>query len=607
MGTAQKRFRIDILDSSGNKLGDRPITNVATLTITERLDRIGSANFTIPASDPIASQIVPGVRFDIFEQNDDYLGRFLYKTDSIDENQGAGIMNVQAWDELKELTLQTVGLGRDYAAEAVEDIIAELVPEVSSWTTDTDIGIGTSNVTYQGQTVYDAIEELANRWGLHFRLGTTSQTLEFKQLGVLNTDIRFLKLPAQDSDIEQYSEVAFISKIRRRQDDQELFNRIIALGAGVGSGQLTLEGATGTLYTVQNRTPTGALATSQTLYYIEDAVSVAAYGLRELIVLFDTIKPVANTTTAKNQARAELINNAETFLTQHKDPRIEYSCEVVGVQSYPKVGDLVQIFYRGKGDYGVYLDIDENLFVMDITKIYDASGNRNASFKFANIDQRQTDDNDIIASTVKAVRSQKLLIQPESFRFENTYRDSGQYFTGGTDIGKDASFRIDIDDTVLDVTRCIVRWKTEPLWNGAIADNWGPATVTAGTVPAQPTRSVWALALGDLWPKNITMKINGINVNNHVDIDYLVGGTGAWNSGGSDAETLVEMDITDFILNLGIYTGFDITFEFGSTGSENVAYPGSNTDPITVVGGGSHGFIELTIKMQGIAQAIYDQ
>ena len=75
---ADTPFRVDILDSTGKKLGGGPLRNITTLVDTKSLDAIGSASFTLPAGDSRARHFDTSTMFDLYDEVDGYLGRFRF-------------------------------------------------------------------------------------------------------------------------------------------------------------------------------------------------------------------------------------------------------------------------------------------------------------------------------------------------------------------------------------------------------------------------------------------------------------------------------------------------------------------------------------------------
>lgn len=607
-------FRIDILDASGNKLGAGPLKNIMYLDTTQTLDRIGSLAFAIPANDPKAQDIAPGTQFDVVDEVDGYLGRYIYRKAVYSDEDGRGIITVDCWDALKELTRQIAGFGRNYQAENVEDIIADLIGDVAGWTLDSATGLGVANVTYQGQTIYQAIEELAKRWGYHFRLGETAQELEFGVFGALIPELRLVNLPGQNSAFDNATEIGIVKRVRQTISDDELYNLIIALGAGTGASQLKLkDGEVGDAYTVDSRTrPNGLIET-----FIEDSPSQSSYGTREMVVLFDQIRPIANTTTAKNQAKSELLKNAEIFLERYKDPRIQLdNIEVLALRKAVKPGDKVFIRYKALDDDGVlYIDIEGEYWVTQHRRTRSARGERVSNLQLVNVDRAEKSDIDILADSVKGIRSEKLWIKPVPFRFSDTYTDTVQNADGDYQ-SKNALFTFTVDETVTELTRVILEIRTKPLFTSAIWNTIIPV-VTQNANPTTPhshaislagagTDGVFTVVTSDNYPTDVSIELNGVNIDNHADVGYLVGGTGPWNNGGTpNAALSLRLDITDLILAGDIYQTFEIEVILNAARTRDCAVPfWSQVNDPNNQAYGNQGIVEAKIITQGVAQAI---
>lgn len=598
---ANTPFRIDILDSTGtSKTGDGPLTNIIQLNDVRTLDKIGQLNFTVPANDPKTQYITKGSQFDVYDEVDGYLGRFLFNKKSISDNDGRAIIAVQCWSMLKELVYNISGFAREYAASDVSTIVTDLIGDISGWSIEVSAALGTANVTYQGQTIYEAIEEIAKRWGYHFRLKSgTTRTLQFGAFGVLNTGVRLTNLQGQSSEFDGVTEVAIVKSLKQSVSTDEVFNRIVVVGAGNGASMLTLKNAeAGDYYTVASRTR----ANGQDETYIQDATSIAEYGAREAPVIFDQIRPVANTATAKTQAQTELLKNGERWLLRYKDAREQYdNVTVYGLKTDLNVGEKVELRYKEFDDFGsLYLDVDDSFWITQITRTRQATGERNANLQLVNIDKTEMNDTDIMASAVKAIRSEKLWIKPTAFRFENTYYDLMQSSVGAA--GKDALFTVSIDDTVTDITRVVFRFKTHLL-----SSSVSKSTLQAGAAGSGGARvdNYWLAEVDShaQYPRDVKIFINGTDYSNHVDVDYLSGGTGPWNADPANASVTVEIDVTDVILSIGIYNDFAVKFTCEPTGTaQAVTYSGTTGATST---GASHGMIEFTTKIQGVAQAIY--
>lgn len=610
-------FRIDILDASGNKVGSGPLTNILQMDDTRTLDKIGTAVFIVPANDPKTVEIVSGRQFDFFDEVDGYIGRFIFQRKVVSDYDGQATIVVYCWSILRELVFKITGFAREYLADEVEEIVGDLLSDVSGWSLTSGTSLGTANVTYQGQTIYQAIEEISKRWGYHFRLGAGAKELELGSFGDLNTAVRLTNLRGQNRRFDRQSDVAIVKSIKQSVSDEEVFNLIIALGAGEGAAQLRLlDGEVGDTYTVDSRTRTNG----QIETFIEDAASQAQFGDREMVVIFDQVRPIANTSTAKSQAQTELLLNTEKFLERYKDAREQLdNVQVYGLKTDIKVGDKVNIRYKGKDDLEqLYLDIDADYWVTQHVRTRNVNGNRISNLQLVNVDRPEKTDIDLLADAVRGIRSERLWIKPVAFRFSDTYTDTVQNANGDYQ-DKEAVFTITFDDTVTDVTRVIIEWRTKPLFTSAIWNTIIPV-VTQNANPTTPhnhgislagagTDGVFTVVTSDNFPTDVSLELNGVNIDSHADVDYLDGGEGPWNDGGTpNAALFVRMDITDLIVNDagGIYQTFELRVILNTARTRDCAVPfWSQVNVTNNQAYGNQGIVEMKILTQGVCQAVY--
>ena len=178
-------FRIEILDANNTPIGGGPIVTAFDVNDTRQLDGIGKLDFSMPAGDRKAQFIGAGVKFDVFDEVDGYLGRFLFGSKTISDRNGEAVLSVKCYDLLKELTYSTVGFFRDFDYVTVQTILNNIISETDGWSIETDTE-KISTVTYSGESIFRAIDELRDRTGEHFRLkfdGITSDPiLEFGAL-----------------------------------------------------------------------------------------------------------------------------------------------------------------------------------------------------------------------------------------------------------------------------------------------------------------------------------------------------------------------------------------------------------------------------------------
>lgn len=445
-------FYIDILSAAGVKLGDGPLTTVLQLQDTRRLDALGELVFVIPGEDERAQYISAGVRFDVFDSVDGYVGRYYYRAKSLQvQADGISQLTVVADDQLTELTRKSVNFRRTYTNTAVETVVADLL-DVAGWDGTIDAGIGNTSVTYEGESVLRAVDVLRDRWGQHFRLAGLS-TLEFGAFGS-DSGLVIANLPGQvQADIEQNTSIAIVDNLNFLEEGGEIFNRIIPLGAGQGVSQLTIADATLGTYAVE----TGTNDDGSNYYYIEDSASVTLYGRREKVLIFPNIRPITNSDANIVNAANALKLTAEAYIARHTAPKIVYGVTVRALRQTLRVGDLVRLQYRGVVDNYSYVDVDDMFYVMDVTRRRDLAGTRTAQLVVSTLAERRTADQDIILEIVNDVRALKVNVP-----ITLAYSPVGPY-TQRIDATHATEFTVRIGNEVTFLNYAIMRFKTSPL------------------------------------------------------------------------------------------------------------------------------------------------
>ena len=591
-------FVIDILDASGNKLAAGPLTTVLNLDTTQKLDSAGEVAFTVPAADKKTEHIVAGVQFDIWDEVDGYLGRFIFKSKSIDESNGQALMQVAAWDLLRELAWTTVGFRRVYAVQLVEDIIADLFTVVPAWTATVEAGLASTSASYEGESVLRAVDQLIEAFGIHFRIGDAVREIDIGSFGAASGVRLFNYDGVTQAVFDAGTETAIVSSISEMDEGDELWNRIIGLGAGDGDGQVTMEGATLGTFTLENATnKDGSL-----YFFIEDAASVAASGRRTKIVTFNNIRPISNSAVGKTDAADAVKLAAEAFITRHLTSRVEYRVNVRALRQPVKVGDTVRLVYRGRTENYNYLNVDSDFIVLGIAKSRQASGNRNTQLTISTVDTPPASATAIL-DVLRTVDMMQVHIQPAPFWSENTYYDFIQNIAAPGEPDKDAEFKLEIDDSMLKITKVRIRFKTRPLYTYTfprLPDNTTtnftsvPPNNHTHTIPRTPNEQIFKIAVDDQHPSDVELHINGI------DVSAAHGGPWAV---ATNVAIDIAADITDEIVDAigGLYQDHTIVIKCGiRTG--NINTPLSILIPIT--GDASHGEVEMNIRVQGIAQSI---
>lgn len=593
MFSANQPFRILVYNGSGTLQGE--LTGVQSVDTTVSLDRVGRCTFTVIANQYSVRWIVSGASFDIYTEKEGYIGRFYL----LDFDASYGFIRVNCEDELTALLRYTVGFRRDYNFDAVDTVIADLL-SVAGWSGVIDSGIGNTSVTFEGESILAAVDVLRDRWGVHYRRSTIASSLDFGAFGD-DSGVLFTNLSGQvpsmystNNNAYSFSENSF----RRNEDASEIYNRIIATGGGQGEAEFTIENSVVGSYTVN----TGTNLDGSNYFYIEDAASIALYGLRTKVVKFTGIRALSNNDTDIQRAKDAVKYAAETYLRRHKDPIVEISLSVVDLRANVRVGDLVTVVYRAVGDDSniPYIDVNAQYYVMDISTQRDTKGGHTSSVELCSTDDRRTADTDVMVDVIRDVEVLKLHIQPYPFRYEST----GQDYVGKDQItlaNRDAVFKLEVDNTITKLTKVRLRFKTRPLIvNQLIAS---PAT--------SPWSVVYNIIEGDQHPKGLNLLIDGVNVSSTYGGPWneRISGTPgfSWAIGEYDNNELnVNIDITDSILNspYGIYADHDITFRvIADRNSWSYIVPGHGATS-SFTGDATSGIVECNLRVQGIATGI---
>lgn len=492
-------FRIEILDANNNPLSGGSIGNAFDLNDTKRLDAIGSLEFSMPAGDEKAQFIQTGVKFDVYDEIDGYLGRYLFKSKQIDDENGQGVLKVVCYDYLKELAQRTVYFNRSYNFVSVASIISDLLAIVG-WSGNVT-ELGSSQVTYQGESILRAIDELRDRRGVHYRLNfdKTSKVpvLDFGPFGELS-EVYFDQFNGQIQSQFLQSNNALIIGASIVEESEEIYNRIIPLGAGQGISQLTIERSTLGNYA----TKTGVNKDGSNFYYIEDADSISNYGLRERILSFPNIIPINNSDINVINAANTVKLTAESYLKKHLIPRKEYQIDIIGLREEILPGMKIHVRYVQQRNGITYLAIDDDFWVMEISRNRSVNGDRSYNLKIANVDQLRTTDQDVIVDVVRDLNSINVHI-PATLAYSPIGPYTKRIKGDAVEANRiNAKFTARIKEEVLYLNRALMRFTLSPLKSsttGAAAGGGSTETSSSGG-GSSPTSTSVGLSTGLMIP-----------------------------------------------------------------------------------------------------------
>jgi hypothetical protein len=457
-------IRIDVLDAADNKTGEGPITSTGKVTIRRSLDKMGGCDFPVMAIDSKTAVIGAGRKYRIFHVDFGLLGTFRHASQSLAAGSDKPALSVKTDDRLIELVQKNGYFRRNFNHIAVDSVVSSLLSVVSGWSVGSvETGIGNTTVSYEGESIFEALDVLRDRWGVHFRLGGSStgsdRTLDFGSFGD-DSGIRLIRPESVPREMASNADVALITGLEIVEESEAIINRLIPVGAGAGTTQLTLQYANSThpSYPVL----TGTNADGSAFYYIQDATSQADYGLVERPFERSDIRPLTNSTANLQNAANALYRAALAALLKWKDPRTYYSVAVTKLDPRRlRPGDKVRVVFRGVAQYQgrpyKWVDVDELLWVLDIEESYSADGKQSVKLEVATSGDRRTSDGDILAKLTRDVSVFKTHVQPNL-----THSPTGPYVKR-MDASRPATFNVRLKEEVLAINRAMLRFQTSPL------------------------------------------------------------------------------------------------------------------------------------------------
>jgi hypothetical protein len=448
------RFWIDIEDSSGIKQGEGPVITAQYFDHTSRLSKAGSVSFGMPGVDPrsalvIKKNVMRGKT--IINQVEIELGTGLI--DHIERKQdtdGSVLLDILGDDLLRELVNRHVGeLLIDDGAGGPDDdgpsVIMALAP--SGWSLDTTEGYANSYASifhqYDGETVLEALTNLAQITGEHFRLGSGRTVIWMRRLrssklihsGITGTftlgemvvgqtsvasgilreasgaylyveDVSGIFVVGEDIEGQTSHATVTTSNIYNPFQDIQAVQGIDPLAAenntevciitslkeiedsyDAGIGRVYAIGSGNgnaklTLEGVSITPPTGyTLGNDSKGYYLEHILTWSAYEIERRQSFKDAQDP------------DELYHQAYEYLSRAKDANKAYELGVTKLDQALIVGKLLRVTAQRwiedplTGDPYHALNVDTDLYILEATNKIEANGLRSASIVVATVDE----------------------------------------------------------------------------------------------------------------------------------------------------------------------------------------------------------------------------
>lgn len=434
-------FRVDILNVDGEVQGSGPLTSLPGWRYTARLDRAGAVDFSVPATDPKATQIALKLRAQGYAVIDgvwvDVGAGVIDHIDRVVDASGTVNMAVSGDDLLRELANRSVGFleigtgGSGGSWLNTKTSIRSLLPP--GWSLDDSyveaVPQETIYARFAGESVLAACIKLAAAHQIHFRRGF-GRTLEFfsaevPELGVWNIEGRVK-----------------ISNLSVVTDTYEFITRIYPYGAGNGRARLTLGPTTRTA-------PAGyTLALDSTKgWYIENDNATATYGLVERYLEYKEVGVHVNTSSDIVAGANMLFDLALEELRQRSEEITAevYRVRLADTKTLVRPGDITHIAYR---DVAANIDVDATLFVLEATLVVQDNTLRTTDLLVSTVDRWPRSD----ADTISKQMEQGQIFQAHPQQNANSYYIS---YVKNMDDATEAEFRFRFDNEILQLVRVL--------------------------------------------------------------------------------------------------------------------------------------------------------
>lgn len=606
------RIWADVYDTDDVKVAQ--IHTLISMSTSSRLDEAGTFDLQCALDEDVIDYLIAGNEVALMAQEDEetplqWMRGKIVKPRAQETADNVSISR-SGRDQLNELNFRTVGLGRSYSAQTVQTIVDDLVGLVPSWTSDIETASASllKTARYDGSKVLRAIAQSCKQWGLHFRLGTASRTLEIGAFGVAATtssgQVIWAMQSASSIGPELYANdaVLLIDTISVTEDDDPVLNWAIPMGAGEGTAATTLKD---TSYQILNdsdntvyragTTPTYPIYRRTNDFGIVEYYVDASDGdeQRQDTLSFKNIGPIANSSTAKALASDALADATFQSLARTREALTSYTLTVRKMRVSVQPGDLIHVQYKGmvptiSGGF-TYIDVDEDLWVMGVTHNASDAGFTH-TLQVSTIDRHVMDETDLLVEVLDRTEVKNVAIQTFPFGFQ----DSSERVIQGSTLSSDpqyktADFSLQIPDIFTEVISVTLRVITRPLFT----------TTDVGAVLATPTALQYWYAVypSTNYPSDITITING------VDRTVALNG-GNLNPSAGNLAVDATFDITDYIINAagGLYQDHTIVFAAGNKNGEGKVNTSHTSSPSVNT---SNGVVEAKLLVLGTARAIF--
>lgn len=414
-------FWIDVENAAGIKQGDGPIISAEYWESVVRLDRAGTFSFSMPASDNRAAIVQPKLVARCYARVQDNVTEIgagiIDKITLTIGAQGQTMLVVSGDDLLRELTWRSVGFLEltDGAGNGVTNALYQVMQCAPGWSLS--YYPSTENNVYAkfaGETVLSALIKIAADKGEHFRIGT-GRSVAWLRKDLTSSGIRAIQ-GGEPTAIDGNKDVCIVVNLQEERDTYQICSRIYPYGSGVGDARLTLAATSMTA-------PMGYTLDKANNYLMKNNTE-ESYGRIEQYMSFKNIAPISNTDADLQAAANKLFGAALTYLEKHKQPEKFYTMEVAKVDRLIHPGETVRVVVKKIVDEYDVVDIDADLYVLEVRNRIDGSGIRTTGMQVATVDRWNESDDALIVSSMDETRVMESYPQLNACSYYETFYDA---------------------------------------------------------------------------------------------------------------------------------------------------------------------------------------
>jgi hypothetical protein len=436
------------------------ISTVSKWNSDDLLDRAGRFSFPMPASD-VKADLIQGKRiveaYAMVGETRTLIGAGVIDERSLrlqhgDEGAeyfvgGNGILILLANTSVLFLELS------DGAGAGVTDGIQDILNLASGWSFNTVPADGyntTATATYgrfAGESVLQALIKVTEKIGEHFRYDSDKK---IRWLRTDNTDSGIKAIQSVSPESGTADNVCLIDELTVTYQGKDIVSRIYPFGAGTGGARPNLQ------ITTQAAPGGYTLVKSNDESYLKKDATESAFGIIQRVVSFKDIAPVSDTDADVQAAADVLFDAAKYYLDTHDDEHVVYSLRVVGINQLVYPGQTIRVVYRGYTDAGNWVDIDEDVIILEVSSEVTDSDTVVTGLVVSNYDIQVKTDQELVSNQI----GESQIFESHPQMGANSYITS---YTDPMDDSKDANLRFWLGDEVTNLVQVILRFRVDPL------------------------------------------------------------------------------------------------------------------------------------------------